>query len=168
MVAEQKYYDLDLQLGDENRPRIKFRDEEYFVKDVTAREVLLYQRRVKTKQEMLAAREEAFENAIEEQILVPDEDNPIDLEEVEAQREHFANELAEIFASALTSTLVRIVKTEKGDKDAVDEEGRIKTEPMSDELALTISQREFAALQEAILDIAQGGGGAVEGNAQKR
>ena len=147
----KQYFDLDAQLSDKGRPRIKFKGKEYFVADLSARDILLFTRRVQTQQEMLAVREELFEQDLEEQIQSGDVDN-VDMVKVEKTREGFADDLQDVFRETAIMMFHEILIDDMGD-DQHDAQGKVKTKPMSKKVAENIKQREWLALQDTLQEI---------------
>ncbi len=147
----KQYFDLDAQLSDKSKARIKFKGKEYFVADLSARDILLFTRRVQTQQEMLSIREEKFEQDLEEQIQSGDGDS-VDLKAVEATRQEFADELQKAFGEAAQIMFTEIVTDDAGE-DALDKQGKVKTRPMAKNVAENLTQREWLALQETIQEI---------------
>jgi uncharacterized HAD superfamily protein len=141
-------YDIDAAILDQH-PRIKLRGKVFLLADLSTEDTLIAQRTIMHKQNQLAIEEEKFEEKVEKW-LAKDEDDPdrpdLTMDQIKERREDFAQQLQEIIAEAAKMVLTRPVTDEDGEF-VMNDEGRIKTESVSHEFAMSLSQQEWQALQ---------------------
>lgn len=146
-------FDLDAALS-ENRPMVILRGQRLLIADLPARKALVYQRKMQAAQEEV----ERKESELEEKIRAAAEDGEaLDAEEIQNRREEIAEQMQDILSQAVRLMLEKPVERDGWDPDDPDserwkknDEGRIVSEPLPDEIADTISMQEFRYIEQVV------------------